>query len=49
MPDPKVNESQKCTCPKGTIKYSVFIKDKNNNKLCSICKKIEGINEMRVK
>ena len=43
------NEPQKCTCPKGTIKYSVFIKDKNNNKLCSICKKIEGINKMRVK
>jgi hypothetical protein len=34
-------EPEKCSCPKGIIKYAVFIKDKNGNKLCSICKKIE--------
>lgn len=38
---PNIIETEKCNCPKGTIKYSVFIKDKNNNKLCSLCKKIE--------
>ncbi len=38
---PNINETEKCVCPKGTIKYAVFIKDKNNNKLCSVCKKIE--------
>jgi hypothetical protein len=39
--DDNINETKKCVCPKGTIKYAVFIKDKNNNKLCSVCKKIE--------
>ena len=30
-----------CNCPSNTIKYATFIKDKEGNKLCSNCKKIE--------
>ena len=41
-----INETKKvdklmCDCPSNTIKFAVFIKDKDGNKLCSNCKKIE--------
>ena len=38
-----IDSSKICDCPPGVIKYSIFIKDKDGNKLCSICKKIDKL------
>ena len=39
--DNKKVDNLMCNCPSNTIKYATFIKDKEGNKLCSNCKKIE--------